>query len=450
MREKDFLPLVSSRLGIDSINDMQRKMLDSTNRASGGIMLLAPTGSGKTLAFSLPVLKMLKPAAGHLQALVIAPGRELVLQIAGILRKLAPGYRILTLYGGHAVSDEVNSLSVIPEIVVATPGRLLDHINRRNIDVISTRIVVLDEFDKSLSLGFEDEMRRIFKHLKNVSRVILTSATEAPAIPEFVPVSDLLRLDYLDANQELKKRIPVYVAETDSPDKLASLLSLLVCLSPQGGNIGRTVVFVNHRESASRVNEWLIRHGATSEVYHGALDQQAREKALALFRAGSKPILISTDLGARGLDVDDVDNVIHYHLPPTQEDWIHRNGRTARAGREGHVYVLKSPSELLPEYMTPYESLGFALNKEIGEKCKVLSSSLSTLRVGAGRREKISRADLLGWLVKECGVPGNEIGRLEVSDHFSLATMPSVWANYVLRRGKNQRIKGSNRRITPA
>lgn len=444
MREKEFLPLVDSALGISSLNDMQQAMLAATPQLTRGIMLLAPTGSGKTLAFALPLLKTLNPPAGRVQAIVIAPGRELVLQIAGILRKLAPAYRLVTLYGGHSVKDEVNSLSVPCDIVVATPGRLLDHINRRNIEVITCRIVVLDEFDKSLSLGFEQDMKRIFSHLKNVSRLILTSATEAPSIPDFIPFTDPIRLDYLGDGEELRERAPVHIVEADGPDKLETLLALLERLAAGHDEIGRTALFVNHRESAERVYSWLAKRGVPAVLYHGALDQAGREKALALFRSGSRPVLVTTDLGARGLDVEGVDNVVHYHLPPTPEDWTHRNGRTARAGKTGDIYVIRSPRESLPEYMEPYDS--FSLSGPKG----TLHARLDTLRIAAGKREKISRGDLLGWLVKDCGVPGDVIGRLEVADHFSLATMPAEWASRVLARGKNQRIKGSNRRVSEA
>jgi len=444
MREKEFLPLIEPTLGIAELNEMQRAMLASADKASQGLMLTAPTGSGKTLAFALPLLKLLNPAAGRVQAVVLAPGRELVLQIAGVLRKLAPAYRLVNLYGGHPVSDEVNSLKVTPDVVAATPGRLLDHIHRRNIDVMSCRIVVLDEYDKMLSLGFEKEMEGIFRHLKNVSRVILTSATEAPSVPDFLPVSRPVHLDYGSDEAELRERVPVYVADADSRDKLVSLLGLLHSLAGPSG-VGRTAIFVNHRESAERVHGWLLKRGAPSVLYHGALDQQAREKALALFRAGSRPLLVTTDLGARGLDVEGVDHVVHYHLPLTPDDWIHRNGRTARAGANGDIYVLRAPGESLPEYMEPYSPAN--LSEHPGA---VLNPGLETLRVSAGRREKVSRGDLLGWLVKECGVEAGHIGRLEVADHFALATLPAADAAQVLARGKNQRIKGAQRRVSPA
>lgn len=184
MREKEFLPLVKERLGIDALNDMQLKMMQTSTEAHD-IMLLSPTGSGKTLAFILPMLKMLKPASGRVQAIVIAPSRELVLQIFGIIRNIAAGFKTTALYGGHKVEDEVNSLQAGTDIIVATPGRLLDHINRRNIDVLPTRILVLDEFDKSLELGFEKEMKKICDRLKNVSRRLLTSATRADVLPDF-------------------------------------------------------------------------------------------------------------------------------------------------------------------------------------------------------------------------------------------------------------------------
>lgn len=445
MREKEFLPFVESKLGIKELNDMQKAMLAATPDAARGILLLAPTGSGKTLAFALPLLKSLNPPSGRLQALVIAPGRELVLQIAGILRKLAPAYRVVTLYGGHSVTDEVNSLAVSPDIVVATPGRLLDHIRRRNLDVMPCRIVVLDEFDKSLSLGFEQEMKRIFSHLKNVSRIILTSATDAPSLPDFAPVIDPLRLDYMDGAQELKERAPVHIVDSDEADKLMTLQRLLRYLAGREGGIGRTAVFVNHRDSAERVHSWLAKRGASSVLYHGALDQTGREKALALFRAGSKPILVTTDLGARGLDIEGVDNVVHYHLPPSPEDWTHRNGRTARAGKTGDIYVVKSPAETLPDYMEPYDVVS-----PMAEAGGSLDSRLLTLWIGGGKREKLSKGDLLGWLTKECGVPGSEIGRLEVADHFSLATLSDAEARKVLSRGKNQRIKGVSRRVMEA
>lgn len=187
MREKEFLPNLQ-KLGITEINDMQKRAMAAASE-SKEIILVSPTGTGKTVAFTLPMLKWLNPAAGRVQAVIIAPSRELVIQIAGVVRELASGFKVSALYGGHNVEDEVNTLSVTPDIIVATPGRLLDHLKRGNVNPSSTRILILDEYDKSLELGFEDDMRKIFNRLKNVSRFILTSATRSGALPPSLSLS---------------------------------------------------------------------------------------------------------------------------------------------------------------------------------------------------------------------------------------------------------------------
>ncbi|MDE5645674.1 MAG: DEAD/DEAH box helicase, partial [Muribaculaceae bacterium] len=240
----------------------------------------------------------------------------------------APGYKTTPLYGGHKVEDEVNSLKAGIEIVIATPGRLLDHINRRNIDVLPTRILVLDEFDKSLELGFEKEMKKIFGRLKNVSRIMLTSATKADVLPDFLTLTDPLVLDYTERNSELRRRTRVHRVDSDANDKLETLATLLWNLASESGGYQKSIVFVNHRESAERTAAWLRRRGIPAVLYHGALDQRDRETAIAVFNNGSRPILVATDLAARGLDIEGVRNVIHYHQPRTPEKYTPRNGRT--------------------------------------------------------------------------------------------------------------------------
>ena len=177
MKEKELLQIVKERMGIDTLNDMQRKALEKWKSGGGDLVLYSPTGTGKTLAFALCVLQSLKPPMGLLQAVVVAPSRELVMQTAEILRRLADGYKVTPCYGGHAVADEKASLAVTPDIIVATPGRLLDHHKRGHIDLGGTRLLVLDEMDKSLELGFEEEMRQLLKQMPRLNRRILASAT---------------------------------------------------------------------------------------------------------------------------------------------------------------------------------------------------------------------------------------------------------------------------------
>lgn len=444
MREKEFLPLVESRLGIETLNDMQMRMMRSASE-SRDIILLSPTGSGKTLAFTLPMLKWLRPASGKWQGVVIAPSRELVLQIAGVVREIAAGYKVSALYGGHKVEDEVNTLSVTPDIIVATPGRLLDHLKRGNLDPSTVRIVVLDEFDKSLELGFEEDMRKILFRLKNVSRFILTSATRAPQLPSFLKLTDPLEINYLPQQQgKTRSRMKVYGVHSPGNDKLESLLELLLSLRRDaGGAAQRTIIFVNHRESAERVAEFLGRKGVDVALYHGALDQRGRETAITLFNNGSAPVLVATDLASRGLDIEGVKNIVHYHQPLTAETYTHRNGRTARVDAEGDIYLLLGPEEELKPYVELDRDYYPATDAE-GE----IKGEYRTVAFAAGRKEKLSKGDILGFLTKDAGLQGDEIGKITLFDHYALA---AVKADAVKRLAlpRNVKIKGKSQRLSP-
>ncbi|MDE6443672.1 MAG: DEAD/DEAH box helicase [Muribaculaceae bacterium] len=442
MREKEFLPAVKDRLGIEQLNEMQKKMMASASEASD-IILLSPTGSGKTLAFTLPVMKMMKPSTGRVQCVVIAPSRELVVQIAGVLREVGHLFRIVAVYGGHSVEDEVNSLKVVPDIIVATPGRLLDHAVRGNIDLMPVRILVLDEFDKSLELGFEEEMGKIIKRMKNVSRTILTSATKADVLPDFLRLDNPVTLDFLDRNSDLRERMNVRKVEASGKDKLESLLVLLNNIN-SGPEAEKSIIFVNHRESAERVAEFLKKKGVAVALYHGALDQRERETAVTLFNNGSAPVLVATDLAARGLDIEKVASVVHYHQPLTPEAYTHRNGRTARVEEEGDVYVLVGPDEELKEYV----EVDGVLTLDPGKRAD-LGSRLMSLYVAAGKREKVSKGDILGFLIKEGGLTSEDIGKINVFDHYSLVAVRSDKVPGLLNAISGKKLKGEKRRITP-
>lgn len=442
MREKEFLPLVEEKLGISLLNPMQRKMMQTATE-SRDIILLSPTGSGKTLAFILPMLKMLKPSTGRVQAVIIAPSRELVLQIAGIIRPIAAGFKTTVLYGGHKVEDEVNSLKAGTDIIVATPGRLLDHIDRRNIDVLPTRILVLDEFDKSLELGFEKEMKKIVARLKNVSRTLLTSATRADVLPDFLKLENPLTIDYLSENESLRRRTRVHRVDSDANDKLDTLTLLLENLASDSGEHNRSIVFVNHRESAERTAQYLKKRGIPAVLYHGALDQRDRETAIALFNNGSRPVLVATDLAARGLDIEGVRNVIHYHQPLSAEAYTHRNGRTARVDAEGDIFVLIGPNEDIKECIEFDDTRYLDADKRFEAQ-----KTYETLYFSAGKREKLSRGDILGFLVKEGGAEAGKIGKIDVYDHYALAAVESDSVDSVLRQIKGKKIKGEKRLIS--
>lgn len=441
MKEKEFLPLLSEKLGIAEINDIQKRMLASATEKRD-IILLSPTGSGKTVAFILPLLKMLRPTTGRVQAVVIAPSRELVMQIAGVMRQLAPQHRVVALYGGHKVEDETNSLAVVPDIVVATPGRLLDHAKRCNVDLMPVRILVLDEFDKSLELGFEAEMKKILDRLKNLSRIILTSATRAEVLPEFLKLDNPIEINNLKENRNLRTRIRVNRVDSDGKDKLETLLTLLRNIT-EGDKPERTIIFVNHRESAERTAQYLRKAGVDAVLYHGALDQRERETAIALFNNGSRPILVATDLAARGLDIADVRNVIHYHQPLTPEAYTHRNGRTARVDADGDVYLLIGPEESVQDFVNIDRTthLDTSLRPQLG-------SGQDTLYISAGRREKLSRGDILGFITKECAIPGAAVGKIEVYDHYALVVVSREYAREVIKLSQTKKIKGEKRKVS--
>lgn len=439
MREKEFLPNIA-KLGFDEINDMQRRTMAAASDSSE-IILVSPTGSGKTVAFTLPMLKWLNPPSGRLQAVVIAPSRELVIQIAGVVRQLAAGFKVSALYGGHNVEDEVNTLIIVPDIVVATPGRLLDHIKRGNLEVSPCRILVLDEFDKSLELGFEDDMRKIFNRLKNVSRFILTSATNSAALPDFLRLEAPLTLDFSEGNSGVRERMKVYRVDTEK-DKLESLLSLLHSIN-EGDTADRSIIFVNHRESASRLAEFLKKKGVSVALYHGELDQFQREDAISMFNNGSAPILVATDLAARGLDIKGVKNIIHYHLPLTPETYTHRNGRTARVDASGSIYVLVGPEEEVRPFIDIDGSY-----RPLKDVISPLRSGVATIRISAGRKEKLSKGDIVGFLCKEGGLDASEIGPISLSDHHALVAVPEAKASSLISTLAPRKIKGSRRKLT--
>lgn len=447
MTLKEILENIGRRHGVKELNPMQKAVAAAK---SDRVILLAPTGSGKTLAFAVPLVSRLAPPCQQVQAVVIAPSRELVLQIADVIRPIAngnspdspltdsPGYKTVALYGGHSMQEEVNSLSITPDIVVATPGRLLDHLLRGTIDLASTKQLVLDEYDKALELGFHDQMRRIVKRMHSLRYVTLTSATPLADLPDFIDLSQARTIDYSRKGEAPRSRMQIRLVKSDSKDKLEALGTLLWSLPN-----GKTIVFVNHRESAERVYNYLKRGGFPVGLYHGGLDQLQRELAIDLFNNGTTPVLVSTDLGSRGLDIEGVKSVVHYHVPPTQESWTHRNGRTARVDAQGAVYVLASEGEKLPEYID-FDG-EYVPEKDNPDP---IETSTASVYFNAGKKEKISRGDILGFLAKQAGLQASEVGKIVIKDHCAVAAVPLLKLQDVLDAVANTKIKGQRVKVS--
>ena len=437
MKEKDLLMTVRRRMGIDNLNDMQRRVLNQWKSGSGDLVLYSPTGTGKTLAFALCLLQALKPPMQQLQAVVLAPSRELVMQTAEVLRLLADGYKVTPCYGGHAVSDEKASLAVTPDVVVATPGRLLDHHKRGNISISGARLLVLDEMDKSLELGFEDEMRQLLRQMPRLNRRILASATVLSAMPDYVHLHNPFVVNVLDKGQQPAERIKVWQVDADSKDKLDTLQQLLLSL---GGD--KTIVFANYRESVDRIHQFLVKNGIDAGLYHGAQEQQERECAVAKLNNGSVVVLVATDLAARGLDIDTVQHIIHYHLPVSEQAYIHRNGRTARVDATGNSYVVVAPEDHVPEWVLIDER--FALRPAEA----VPQAPMATLYFQAGKKEKLSRGDILGFIVNNSDLDPGRVGRIDVRDHYALVAVPRREAANLLKRLQANKIKGKKVRMS--
>lgn len=445
MKKSEILKNIKEREGIEQLNAMQLAMADTEKR---DILLLAPTGSGKTLAFAIRTLRNvdLPDAPGQgVSAVIIAPSRELVIQIAEVVRPIATGLKTVAFYGGHAMRDEVNSLAVAPDIIISTPGRLVDHIKRATVDLTNVKSLVLDEYDKSLDLGFYDEMRRIVARIRRPSLRVLTSATRfdiASTDPSQRPLFDLESFNVFDfTDNVVNPKITTEILEVDSPekDKLPTLARLLRSLDNQ-----KVIVFVNHRESAERVYKAMLAEGFPVGIYHGGLEQQDRRLAVEMLANGTTPILISTDLAARGLDIPDVGSVIHYHIPPQPETWTHRNGRTARQGADGRIYVILGPDE---EITLDNAEIDDVLN-DFTPSADPITASNATLYFNAGKKEKISKGDIAGFLMQKGGLTKDEVGLIALDDHWAIAAVPADKVEKVLERVVPERIKGKRVRIS--
>lgn len=420
-------------IGIESLNEMQVAALKA-NESGRDILLLSPTGSGKTLAFLLPLLRLMKSDIQGVQALVIAPSRELALQIESVFKSFKSGFKVCCCCGGHSTEQEKRTLlENTPALLIGTPGRLLDHIQQGNILPESIKFLILDEFDKALELGFQEEMGDIISRLSGLKKKMLLSATRAEEIPAFVKIHNPMILEFLGESGQ-KINLTKYIVHSPIKDKLESLMKL-IC---QIGN-EPTLIFVNYRESVERVANYLRKQGADCKMFHGGMEQVDREKALFQFKSGSTYLLVSTDLAARGLDILDVKHVIHYHLPVNQEAYTHRNGRTARMFAEGNAYIILHGEEHLPDYLSEEEFSEFQLQ----DNPPALKPSVwASLYIGKGKKDKISKGDIAGFLMKKGMLEKNQIGPIEVSDKCAYASIARSELNALLKRIRNEKIKG--------
>lgn len=434
MTRQDILKALSERMHIESLRPMQAELLDT---AASSVALAAPTGSGKTIAFAAYLLRRMERSEGRVQGVVIVPSRELALQVRDVVRTLAVGMKVVALYGGHSMDDEKKSLTPSPDIVVATPGRLLDHLQRKQLSLGGAKVLVLDEYDKSLELGFEDDMRRIRRAMPALRDIVLTSATPMAALPEWLGAGEPEVHDHSSSHSA--PALQIIGIESHDRDKAPVLIDLLHAIKAD-----KTIVFVNHRESADRLLTILRKAGIDAALYHGGLDQHARETAVSMLTNGTAPVLVATDLASRGLDITGVDAVIHYHIPSTPESWTHRNGRTARNGAAGSVYVITSEADSLPDYV----NISRPWTPPAHEADASLRGKMATIHFNAGKKEKVSRGDIAGYLIARGGLEPSEVGRIIISDHEAIAAVPRAKARAVVEAVGPYKLKNKRVRVT--
>jgi superfamily II DNA/RNA helicase len=405
------------------------------------LILLSATGSGKTLAFLIPVLKEIDLETKETKAIIIVPSRELALQIEQVFKSMKTGLKVTCCYGGHLRETEENNLKQPPALLIGTPGRLADHIRRGNITTDSITTLILDEFDKSLELGFLDEISFIIDSLPRIKKRILTSATETVDIPGFVRLENPTRLNFLSGESERSAGLAVQAVRSEEKDKLNTLFQLICYLGNRS-----MIVFCNHRDAVERTSAMLSQKGITNEFYHGALEQQQRDSALGKFRNGSTNVLVTTDLASRGLDIPNIRYIIHYHLPLSEESFIHRNGRTARMEASGTAILILSPDEKIPGYVeTAVEELKLPDVVELPEKPKWV-----TLFIAAGRKDKVNKIDIVGFLSNKGQLKKEDIGLIEVKDFFSFVAIRKSKASHTLQLIKNEKIKNKKVKIDVA
>ena len=417
------------------MNQMQKSAY-KTSENENDLLLLSPTGSGKTLAFLFPVLRNLKKENSGIQAMILVPSRELALQIEQVFKSMGTDFKVSVCYGGHDKKIEVNNLIESPALLIGTPGRIAYHLKNDNFDATTIKTLVLDEFDKSLEFGFHDDMSLIISEMPLLSQRILTSATAMTEIPAFTGLNNEATVDFLKV-LEIKPDFQLRKVITTSEEKLETLFQLLCKIGNK-----RTLIFCNHRDAVDRISELLKEKGISRETFHGGMEQDERERALLKFKNDSSRILITTDLASRGLDIPEVESIVHYQLPPKEDAFIHRNGRTARMNAKGFVYLIMTEDENFPfiKKNTPEEKL--TQDYKMPSRTPYL-----TIYISAGKKDKVNKVDIVGFLIKKGELEKDDIGLIEVKDTTSYVAVNRQKVVALLKKLDNQRLKNKKLKI---
>ncbi|KAB7627151.1 ATP-dependent RNA helicase DbpA [Alkalilimnicola sp. S0819] len=441
----DALLSVLAETGYASPTPIQRLSLPPL-LAGQDLIAQSRTGSGKTAAFAIPLLTRVDAGRRELQALVLCPTRDLCAQVAGEIRKLGryqPNLQVLIVCGGQPPRPQAQALERGVQVVVATPGRLLDHLERGRLMLDGVRTLVLDEADRMLDMGFREDIARILAQTPPLRQTALFSATFDEAVLELS--AHYQRAPQRVAVSDAPPAIAQWRQEVAEADRLSSLISLL-----RAGAHESAIVFCNRKLTVDTVAEQLRRAGLPADRLHGGLEQRERDLALTKFRNGSTRVLVATDVAARGLDIAGLAAVVNYELPGSPEVYVHRIGRTGRAGAQGLAVTLHGPgdAERIKE-IEQYTGTPIPYRRpEVTEAgAETAEPALKTLSIGGGRKDKIRPGDILGALTGEAGLRAEQVGRIEITDKLSFVALHADCAGRALVRLREGRIKGRRFRV---
>ena len=413
------------------------------------LLAQAKTGSGKTAAFAIGLLHKLDPRRYQTQALVLCPTRELADQVSNEIRRLArafPNIKVTTLCGGKPIAQQLSSLEHDPHIVVGTPGRLLQHLEKGSLQLDGLQTLVLDEADRMLDMGFYDDIMRIIKLAPKQRQTLLFSATYPDEI-KFI--SDAIQHEPVDVRVESthhNNKIEQIFYEIEKGDRTRVLVALLEHFNPAS-----TVVFCNRKQQCQELADELWQKGFHAQALHGDLEQRDRDEVLIQFANKSSSILIATDVAARGIDIKDLTMVVNFELSPDPEIYIHRIGRTGRAGNSGLALSLFMASEAAkvnaiekfqdsPARIAPISSLKTRENFR-------LSPPMVTLSINGGRKDKVRAGDILGALTANAKIPGKQIGKIDIADKVAYVAVERQVAKQALQTLSEGKIKARKFRV---
>lgn len=425
---------ILAKLNIKELNPMQKEAIPIIESTTNTV-LLSPTGSGKTLAFLLPLINTLNADCKDVQALILVPSRELAIQIEQVARDMGSGFKVNAVYGGRPMSKDKIEIKHVPAILIGTPGRIVDHFENDRFSLASIKTLILDEFDKSLEVGFEQEMKNIINQLPALNKRVLTSATQGVKIPGFVRLDKPTIINYL--NQQVRSKLTVKTVISPTNSKFQTLLKLLQHLGNQQG-----IVFCNVRDNIDLVSRYLEKNKISHSCFSGGMEQKDRERSLIKFRNGTSQILLATDLAARGIDIPEMNFIIHYELPYASEEFTHRNGRTARVDASGTAYVIKWENENLPDF------IGTPKIVNINKKAPVEPQFWETLFISGGRKDKISKGDIAGLFIKEGGLTKEQLGTIELKQDCAFVAVPLSLSGSLVDKLNNSRLKKKKVRVT--